>query len=383
MLRFLPLIAKSVLRYRTRSLLAAGGVALAMSLFGAVEAMQAGVERATVRTAQDNVLVVYRENRFCPFASRLPQFYRDRIARVDGVAGVVPMRIIVSNCRASLDVVTFRGVPADDFARSLLPRMEFVAGSLDAWHSRSDAAVLGEALAQRRRARVGDRFTSAGISVYVAGIVRSADPQDRNVAYTHLGFLQESAQRGGTGGIVTQFNVLVRDPDRLQEVARAIDAEFESERDPTQTWPEKTFVARAAADLVAMVAFATWLAIGALIAVAALVGNAIVLALQDRVREHAILQTLGYRGSLVVRLVVGEGALLGLLGGAVGSGAAALLIGRGRYAFANEGLNVELETSVGTVLLGLAVAAAIGAAASVVPALLAARRDVVDSLRAA
>ena len=44
----------------------------------------------------------------------LPQFYEDIITRLDGVREVIPMQIHVSNCRASLDVVTFRGVPKDD-----------------------------------------------------------------------------------------------------------------------------------------------------------------------------------------------------------------------------------------------------------------------------
>lgn len=380
--RLLPLVLKSIVRSRTRSLLTVLGVAVAMFLFGAVQAMQTGVRAATARTEGDDTLVVYRENRFCPFTSRLPQWYQSRIARIDGVEHVVPMRIIVSNCRASLDVVTFRGVPAADFAGALLPRLRLVEGSLEDWRRRSDAALLGQGLAVRRRVQVGESFTAAGISVYVAGIVASADPQDRNSAYTHLSFLQETAQRGGTGGVVTQFNVTVRDPAQLDAVAQAIDGEFAREQDPTRTWPEKSFVARAAADLLAIVGFAAWLGFGALIAVAALVGNAVVLAVQDRVREHAILQTLGYRSGVVTSLIVGEGAVLGLLGGALGAGLVWLVVGRGRFSLGNEGVNVEIGTDPNTLLLALALASALGAAASLVPAWRAGRRDIAACFRA-
>src|SRR6188768_1122718 len=92
-LRYIPLVWKQVVRHRTRTLLTVGGVATAMFLFAAVQAMQAGVREATQTTAKDTTLVVYRQNRFCPATSRLPEYYGDRIAKVPGVVSVVPMKI--------------------------------------------------------------------------------------------------------------------------------------------------------------------------------------------------------------------------------------------------------------------------------------------------
>ena len=227
--KFIPLVVKQVVRHRTRTLLTVSGVAMAMFLFCAVQAMQAGVEQATEQTAKDTTLVVYRENRFCPASSRLPEYYAERIAKVPGVAGVVPVRIDVTNCRTSLDVITFRGVPPEAFAKSHAPSLQFADGSLDGWLARSDAALLGETLATRRRLSVGDRFDAFGVNVYVAGIVRYDQPQDLNVAYVHLPFLQRSSGAKRLG-IVTQFNVKVSDPSQLEPVADAIDAEFAHDR---------------------------------------------------------------------------------------------------------------------------------------------------------
>src|SRR5215213_7598494 len=150
-LKFIPLIWKQVVRHRTRTLLTVAGVATAMFLFTAVQAMQAGVREATQTSAKDTTLVVYRQNRFCPATSRLPEYYGDRIAKVPGVVSVVPMRIDVTNCRTSLDVITFRGVPPESFATAYAPSLKFVSGSLDGWRNRSDAVLLGETLAQRRK----------------------------------------------------------------------------------------------------------------------------------------------------------------------------------------------------------------------------------------
>ena len=381
LLRLLPLVRKQLLRQPLRSGLTLSGVAVAMFLFCTVEAMRTGVEHATEVTAEDTVLVVYRENRYCPFTSRLPQYYTDRIEALDGVESAIPMKIDVSNCRASLDVVTFRGAPVEEFITHLVPDFTIVDGSVEGWRRRSDAALVGEALATRRRVSVGDRLDAAGITVTVAGIIRSDQPQDENVAYTHLSFLQEASRRGGTGGEVTQFLVRVDDPARLEEVAHAIDAEFARDPDPTRTRPEKAFVAAAAGDVLEIVHFASWLGRGALIAVFALVANAIVLAVRDRVREHAILETVGFVPRQIGALIVMEGAILGLAGGLVGA-IGAYLLTRQRFSIGVEGLSIEIASDPRIIALGWGLSIALGLAAGVVPALRTARRPIAASFRA-
>jgi len=381
MLKYMPLILKQVVRQRTRTLLTVGGVAVAMFLFVAVQAMQAGVTEATQTTARDTTLVVYRQNKFCPATSRLPEYYGDRIAKVPGVVSVVPMKIVVNNCRTSLDVVTFRGVPEEAFVERYVKELKLLDGSIEQWRGRTDAALLGETLANRRGLRVGDRFDAAGVTVYVAGIVRSDEPQDQNVGYVHLPFLQR-ASGDRKLGVVTQFNVKVDDPKNLEPVAKAIDAEFARDSEPTQTSAEKAFVARAAADVVGLVGFTQWLGWGCLAAVLALVGNAIVLSVQDRIREHAVLQTLGYTGRLIAGLIVGEGLVLGLLGGALGTLVALAVIQWGNFTISNEGLSIEMTAGAAVVALALAMSATLGIVAGLVPAAQASRREITACFRA-
>src|SRR5688500_586952 len=168
-LKFIPLVWKQVVRHRTRTLLTVAGVATAMFLFTAVQAMQAGVSAATQTTAKDTTLVVYRQNRFCPATSRLPEYYGDRIAKVPGVVSVVPMKIVVNNCRTSLDVVTFRGVPEDQFVEKYAPTFDVIDGSTSNWQSRTDAALVGATLAKRRGWKVDDQLDAVGIRAYEAG----------------------------------------------------------------------------------------------------------------------------------------------------------------------------------------------------------------------
>ena len=382
--RFLPLVFKQLSRRPVRSALTAGGVAIAMFLFVAVQSLQEGVAGATRAAASDTTLVVYRANRFCPAASRLPESYQSRIARMPGVASVVPLRIVVNNCRASLDVVTFRGLPPSSLEGpgGMSTAWRLVAGSFDRWKARSDAAIVGSTLALRRGFKVGDSFDASGITVSVAGIIESDQPQDRNVAYVHLDFLQQASTKGGGLGVVTQFNVRVGDPSRLEEVAAAIDREFERDQDPTATRPEKAFVAQAGADIVEIVGFTRWVGWGCLVAVLALVSNAVVLGVQDRVREHAVLQTLGFRTWLIARLILGEGLVLSLLGATIGGLGAAALVRWGHLSISQEGLSIIVDASWTSVATGLVLAGGAGVLAGLVPAWQASRREITACLRA-
>ncbi|CAN0586128.1 unnamed protein product, partial [Laminaria digitata] len=210
----------------------------------------------------------------------------------------------------------------------------------DDWLSRTDAAILGETLAQRRGLKPGMRFDAAGITAYVAAVVRSPDAQDQNVAYTALEFVQLAGR--DQLGIVTQFNVKVEDASQLDRVADDIDEMFRTAQEPTATFSEKAFIGRVADDIIELVGFARWLGIGCLAAVLALVANSIVLGVQSRVSEHAVLQTLGFSARLVALLIIAEGVLLSLIGGALGALAALIVARVGSFALSVEGTSIPI-----------------------------------------
>ena len=385
--KFMPVVFKQLWRHQVRSVLTLSGVAIAMFLFIAVQTLQEGVRQSTQAAAGDTTLVVYRENRFCPAASRLPQFYVDRIEKIPGVVSAVPVKIVVNNCRASLDVITFRGVPREDLAgpTGWASKWQLISGSVAEWEKRSDSALVGETLAARRGFQIGQSFDASGITVTVAGIIRSPEAQDQNVAYVHLDFLQQAGAGGGKGGglgSVTQFTVRVDDPAKMEQVAEAIDAEFRAEADPTMTSPEKAFVAQAGADIVEIVKFTQWLGWGCLAAVLALVANAIVLSVQDRIKEHAVLQTLGFRSGLIARLIVSEGMLIGLLGGALGTGIALSVVHFGNFTLSQEGLSIGVSASWSVLAWGLIISGGVGIVAGLVPAWRAVRREIASCFRA-
>lgn len=372
------LAVKQLARHPIRSLLTILGVASGMFLFTVVETLQRSLTRATQDTASDTVLVVYRENRFCPSTSRLPEQYADTIRRIPGVREVIPLKIVVNNCGTSLDVVTFRGVP-EDLLMSFAPEIEIIDGSEAEWRKRDDGALLGEAFAARRGLRAGDQFDAAGVAVRVSGIIRSPFVQDNNVAYVKLPFLQQASRVGL--GVVTQFNVRVNSPGDLTPVAQAIDERFRTDQQPTQTRPEKAFFAQTAAELIELIGFTRWLGIGAVLAVAALVANALLLIVRGRVKENAVLRTLGYPGRAIGCLVVSEGAMLGVLGGVVGVGLSTAFLRWQSFTLGSEGQTLAIHPDVFGSIIGIVAALSLGILASLWPAWQAMIQPIVQNLR--
>lgn len=367
-----------LVRHRMRSLLTVFGVASGMFLFTTVETLQRSLAKATERTAADTTLVVYRENRFCPATSRLPEHYEDNIRRLDGVREVIPIQVVVNNCGASLDVITFRGTPPDRLM-SFAPDITIVSGSYEDWRKRDDGALLGEVFARRRGLSPGDRFDAAGVTVTVSGILRSPNAQDNNVAYVKLPFLQQASRIGL--GIVTQFNVRVKSSGDLERVAAEIDETFRSAQMPTNTKPEKAFFAETASELVELIRFTRWLGFGSVIAVAALVANALLLVVRGRVKENAVLRTLGYPGRAIACLVVGEGGMLGLAGGLLGVLSASAFLYWQSFTMGNEGQTLAVRPDAAVILVGITAGLLLGTLASFWPAYQAIRQPIVQSLR--
>ena len=276
-------------------------------------------------------------------------------------------------------MVTFRGVPPQEFAATHSGSAS--AHDMQSWLSRGDSALIGRELAQRRRLKAGDRFTAAGVDAFVAGVIESDLPQDQSSAFVHLAFLQEQAKRGGTGGVVTQFDVRVKDPAQMDAVAQAIDERFAKDQSPTTTRAETAHVARAATDVIVLVGFAQALGIAALVAVFALVANAIVLSMRSREKEISVLQTLGFRGIHLATLVLLEALMLGGVGGLIGASASYAVVALARTAMTMEGVSIAIAPSLVIAFIGVVIAIALSVLAGIVPAIIAARQTIVAGFR--
>jgi putative ABC transport system permease protein len=190
-------------------------------------------------------------------------------------------------------------------------------------------------------------------------------------------YFDEARQFGE--GSVGWFIVRVADPARSAEVARAIDALFESSANPTRTATEAE-AARQFANQVGDIGLMMSGILGAVFfTIVLLTGNTMAQALRERIPELGVMKTLGFGDGAVAALVLGESVLLAVVGGAIGIAIALAL--EGSIAAIVEGPLPTFEVAGGTVLAGLALATLLGVAVGAFPAHRARRLTIVDALR--
>jgi len=376
-MKVLLLVLRNMRRRLGRTTLTVLGVACALALLVLVESLGTGLSRAMDATDAARTLVVFRENRYCPQTSFLPESYTRRIEEVEGVERVLPVKLFLNNCRASLDLVTFQGAPASDLLaqRDLEP----VAGDLATFEREKDAALVGASFAARKGLQVGDRFRFGEIDVRIAAIFTSPDATQESLILTHLEYLQRAGPVNRLG-TVTQFEVLVDEGADPERVGAAIDERFATAESPTDTRPRVAYLESATRDLREILRFGRLLGLACIVVVLSLVANTVIIAAQERVRETAVLRAIGFRESHIASLVLGEAVALSLTGAALGVGGALLALATAHPTIGSEGISVEFMVTPGLILSGVLLALATGLVAGFLPAVRSARAGIVDSL---
>jgi putative ABC transport system permease protein len=379
MLRFLPYVLKTIWRHRARSILTVSGSAVAFFVFCFVGAVQQGMNDLQWRQAGKQSLIIFQANKFCPATSHLPQDYESKIRRLDGVRDVVPIQVFTNNCRASLDVIVFYGLPPDKLRTSRDFKLE--SGDWSNFERYQDAAVVGRAVARRRGIQTGEKFSIGDLNVQVAGVFTSGDPAEENYIYSHLDFLQRGQQEDRVG-TVTQHEVLLEPGADAAAKSDEIDALLRGGPVETDTRPKGVFQAKSLGDLTQLIGLAHWLGYACLGLVLALVATTTVMSVQDRIQEHAVLQTLGFTGARVFQLVVSESALLSMAGGIVGVGSAMLTLATSHLSLGAEAVTIAFRPSWSLAAIGVIVATIVGILSGLAPGWHAARTRIVPALRA-
>jgi putative ABC transport system permease protein len=363
LIAFLPYVFRTVRRARVRTLLTVLGAALAMALFAFVRTVDRGVKTLEARASKP-ILVVFQDSRFCPLTSNLPVRYAPTIRDVPGVDLVLPTLVFINSCRANLDLVTLHGVEPENLDRVYDVRL--LSGDVAAWKTTTDGALVGERLAERRKARPGQRLRLGEVDVVVSGVFRSDTAGLDNIAFVHLDQLALARKKLGAA---TQFLVTLAPGASPEEVAKAIDAKFLADESRTDTKGMQAFVSGAVGEIVEVVEFARILGYLAVVIVALVLANTVYISAQARAAEMGVLETIGLTKEKLAGLISLEGIGLGLLGGTLGAGAVTLYFALFPTTLGVEGYGIDFTPSTSVAVQTLLASVAVGIVASVGPAI--------------
>jgi putative ABC transport system permease protein len=187
---------------------------------------------------------------------------------------------------------------------------------------------------------------------------------------------ERSTPKGEVGWIVTR----VSNPDGAVHVANAIDAKFANSPYETKTDTEQAFSAQFASMLGNLNLLLGSVALAVVITTLFVAGNTMAMSVRERTTEIAVMRTLGYPAATIFVLVVGEGLLVALVGGAVGATLSRLIV-NGEYLGLTGGFIPAFGVNNWNLVVGLGLSALIGALAALIPATNASRLKIVDALR--
>ncbi|WP_417392234.1 ABC transporter permease [Gimesia sp.] len=377
-MKLIAYIMKTLWGHRARTMLTVAGSAVALFVFCFIQSIQEGMNDLKQRQEARGSLIVFQANKFCPATSHLPQDYDQQITKFPGVKEVIPIQVFTNNCRASLDVVVFYGVPPEKLRTAR--DFEFVTGNWNEFETHQDAAIVGQAFANRRNIKVGDKFSIGDLSVNVAGIYRSDNPAEENYIYSHLEFLQRR-QGANLVGTVTQLEVILMPGSDPTQISTAIDARYRQGPVETNTRAKGVFQAKSLGDLSQLIEMAHYLGLACVGLVLALVATTTLMSVEDRIQEHAVLRTLGFSGFKVFSLVLAESTFLSFAGGVLGVGAALVTLKLSSLSVGAEAVTVAFIPSLHLAWVGMLLACVTGVCAGIIPASYASRAEIVPALR--
>jgi putative ABC transport system permease protein len=381
-MKYLHLVWAGLFRKKLRTLLTLLSVVVAFLLFGMLQSVNEAFRAGADQARADRLVTNSRYS----IIEMLPIGYLPRIESVPGVKAVA---------FASWFGGSYQDRPAQfavfpvDPARYLaaVPEIVLPPDQAEAWERTRDGAIVGKSLAERYGWQVGDRVTvvadiwpksdgSNDWNFEIVGVYTSPDSQQSEGAllFQHEYFDEARQFARGTVG---WFLVQVEDPERADEVAKAVDALFANSTNETKTQTEKAFAQGFARQFGDVGLIVTSILGAVFFTILVLTGNTMAQAVRERIPELAILKTLGFSDRAVLGLVVAEALLLIVLGGLLGLALAAAAISAVQAVLA--GIGVQ-GVSLSVVLLGVVIMVVLGLCVGLPPAIRAMRLRVVDAL---
>jgi putative ABC transport system permease protein len=377
--KYLPLLWSGIWRKPGRTALVLLQVAVAFALFGVLQGMKTGVDRAVAKTRADLLIVTPADFGGAP----LPLSYLDRLRSIPGMQSVDFADGFLGTYQKPTQPVFVLAIQPSQLWVTLVPEMfQVLPKDLDALKNTRDGALITADIGKKYGWHVGDRIplTSTTLqsdgsgtwSFQIVGTFTDHEPGEAGFIVGNYDYLDQA--RALNKGTVRNFYAIIADPKRAAEMSDTIDRAFGNSSNETKTGSLRELAQqqmRAIGDL----NFLIRSVVGAvLVALLFSITTIMMQTIRERTPEFAVLKTLGFGDRPIFLLVVGECLLICIAAALTG-----LALATGVFPYAGKfvpGLSMPLSV-VGFGLIGAVLVALITA---VPPALRAARLEVVDAL---
>jgi ABC-type lipoprotein release transport system permease subunit len=364
------------------------GIALVVFVFSAVLMMANGVQETLKSTGSDDNVMVARkaaaseimsiiDREAAAIITNLPHIYRSADGRPMSSKEVVVIINLAKLGAEGISNVTVRGV--EEAAFQLRPQVRIVEGRLFEWGARE--IIVGAAITKRFvGAQIGEKIKFGGDLWTVVGIFDAQGSGFDSEAWGDLNQVADAFKRSSFSTITFRL----KNPDDLTELVAAYDADnrlqyFVPKREKQffeeQSEMMATFIR--ILGLFVTIIFSAGATIGAMITMYGAVAN--------RTVEIGTLRALGFHRRSILAAFLAEALVLSFSGGALGLGLASVLqfftISTLNFgSFAELAFSFALSPSIIATSLGFSLL--MGLVGGFLPAVRAARLDIIQALRA-
>lgn len=249
---------------------------------------------------------------------------------------------------------------------------------MDEFQATRDGALVGASIARRKGWGTGDSVDlrdQLGIMMTVSGVFFSGNEETDNTILADIEYVQDQYDgRGKANSIMVKLAPGAK--------ADAVAAEIDAMGGPvgTASQAETAYVSGMIEDLNDMINLSTLVILITLAVVFVSVANTISMSVRDRVRQIGMMRTLGFKRWMVMLMVVAEAAMICLIGGVMGTGAAWVLLMFQDVTVQARSLNLAVAMPWTVIAWALVVSFGIGVIGSLVPGFRASRMKMVDAI---
>ncbi len=329
-MKYFPLIWAAIWRKPIEAVLVWLAVIASFTLFGLMVGLHSSYDRVIASARLDRIYVNERFPSESATGALLPISVRDEIARVEGVSAVASAYYLwgyYQNPKQRARVRAF-----DEQMRWAWPELPLTAAQWNQLAATPAGLFLSRSPAARLGVKTGDMLPIISADTradgapawqfQVIGVVPDM-PSHEPVIVGNFAYVDNSRPPSDRG-YAQEFRVAVKPGADAEEVAARIDAALANSSTPTISIPDKVAEVDAVNQGIS-VASKTWPIAGAgIFMILLLTANGIAQSVRERTPEFAVLETLGYRHSVLAGLVFAEAAIPCVAGACIGTGIATL-----------------------------------------------------------
>ncbi len=316
------LVVRNALRSPLRTGMTVLTVALMLAAFVFPRTLVDAQEDFARNAPHDRVIVLPKQG----WVGALPARYSEEIRATEGIKHAVGVRWAGFQLPGKDDV--FFASNAVEAVPFIAMHHEIVAPAAEkqAFLADERSALVSRDLARKHGWKLGDRliFKSGAFAgewaVTVACVYDAMGAEwAKRSLWVHYAFFNRSLPAEEKDKLMF-VSAQVDDPNRGGQIARSIDAAYDSAPVRTLSMEDKVLAAAQIGRIGAILRALDLVSYLILFIVLAILFNTLTLSVRERTREFGVLRAIGFGPRHICALVLGEAALLGLAGGAVGLG---------------------------------------------------------------